>query len=185
MVRLVHENLRLRELALSDPLTGLDNLRSFRARLEEAVGRGGPLVVVMIDLDGMKRLNDTCGHAAGDEGLRRVADALREEVRGAGVAARLGGDEFALLLHATVPGAIRATERIRARIAAAAVDGALDGAPRLSASFGMAELDGALARDGSAAAEELLGRADGALYGAKRAGKNRVELHVVGGRRAA
>ena len=85
-----------------DSLTGLYNRREFRERLDEAVSRsrtnGSPLCVAIIDLDHFKRVNDDLGHAAGDQALKNVAEAVRAALGAADVAGRLGGDEFAVLL---------------------------------------------------------------------------------------
>ncbi|MCP5365901.1 MAG: GGDEF domain-containing protein [Hyphomicrobiales bacterium] len=93
---------RLRDLALTDELTGLLNRRGFLAELQRtlaAAGRaGGDAVLVYIDLDGFKAVNDACGHAAGDAVLRHVAALLADNVRAGDCVGRLGGDEFAVLL---------------------------------------------------------------------------------------
>jgi len=173
---LQRENERLRELAHRDELTGLGNRRRFHGHIDymiEYAGRfGGALSVMMIDLDGMKKLNDLHGHAAGDVALRSVAVVIKQSIRGVDVAARLGGDEFAVVMPATTAAAAaRVAERIRAGIAALE----LPGGARVSASFGVATLAGA-PRGIGFAGEELVARADAALYVAKRAGRNRIEL---------
>jgi GGDEF domain-containing protein len=97
-----HENAdlleRLAYQASHDPLTGLANRTFFTERLAEAVRAGGPVTVVLVDLDGFKQVNDTLGHHAGDLMLVAVADRLRRSVRAGDTVARLGGDEFAMLL---------------------------------------------------------------------------------------
>ena len=93
---------RLREQALSDSLTGLGNRRALEQDLKRELHRasrhGHPLTVAVIDVDGLKGVNDTHGHHAGDALLRRVAAAIRMTVRDEDIGYRLGGDEFALLL---------------------------------------------------------------------------------------
>jgi diguanylate cyclase (GGDEF)-like protein len=129
---------------------------------------GTPLSVVLADLDRFKEVNDTHGHAIGDEALWTFADVLRETMREADVAGRWGGEEFLLLLPgADEDGASQLAERVRARLSARRIAGAPD--LRLTASFGVAEY---VPESG---AERLVGAADRALYQAKRAGKNRVE----------
>ena len=103
------------ERADRDPLTGLLNHRAFHRRLHEEADRaqreGGGLAVVMLDLDNFKFFNDAYGHAAGDEVLRSVADALRGACRSYDTLARFGGDEFALLLPARQAGRADAAAR--------------------------------------------------------------------------
>jgi diguanylate cyclase (GGDEF)-like protein len=168
---LERENLEMRELAHRDELTGLGNRRSFRAKLDYALeyaGRyGGVVSVVLCDLDGMKRLNDLLGHPAGDAALRAVGKLFRASLRGTDHAARLGGDEFGVVMPATPgPAAEHVAERIRQRIAALPLP---DGAA-LAASLGVATAS----EPRAFAADDLITRADAALYAAKRAGKNRV-----------
>jgi diguanylate cyclase (GGDEF)-like protein len=173
---LSRENERLRELAHRDELTGLGNRRRFTSHIdymiEYASRFGGALSVVMIDLDGMKLLNDAHGHAAGDVALRSVAAVIKQSIRGVDVAARLGGDEFAVVMPSTPSAAAaRVAERIRLGIS----ELVLPGGARVAASFGVATLLGA-PRGIGFAGEELIARADAALYVAKRSGKNRIEL---------
>ena len=156
----------LREEALTDALTALPNRRALDERLAEEVRRARryrlPLACAMCDVDGLKALNDTCGHAAGDHALRALADLLREELRETDFAARCGGDEFILLLpHTSADEARRLSARISGRLRAPAGGG-------LGASFGVA----ALGPDGDG--EAMIQAADAALYAAKRAGRNRV-----------
>ena len=162
---------RLVDLSNTDPLTGLRNARLFQARLEHEFARHlryrEPLSVLLVDLDGLKQINDRKGHAGGDAALRRVADAIRRGSRATDLAARWGGDEFALLApHTDQAAATQLAERIRT----AAVEGGEpeDGA---SVSIGVATLDVASSPTGPFA---LVAAADQALYEAKRLGKNRV-----------
>jgi len=179
-LRLVQSQSLLRELAETDPLTGLANLRAFRARLDEEVKRARRyrtlLTCVMADMDHLKSINDQLGHAAGDLAIGAVARTIAEELREADFGARYGGDEFVLLLPHTgrEEGSILA-ERICGRLR----QSPLTVAGRrilLQASFGVAELADAARED---AGGELVRAADAALYDAKRAGRGRV---AVGGK---
>lgn len=157
-------------LAETDPLTGLLNRRALLARLADAtaVARSGNAVLLcVIDLDGFKHVNDSSGHAAGDEVLRAVARALSHTVRETDTIARLGGDEFALLaqlpprVDGTDGGAVLA-ERVRAAVA------------RVGSSAGVTASIGTTLVLGEDDPEHLLVRADGAMYGAKALGGNLV-----------
>jgi diguanylate cyclase (GGDEF)-like protein len=124
--------------------------------------------VVLADLDEFKEVNDAHGHAVGDEVLRVVAEVLRETLRESDVAGRWGGEEFLLLLPgADEEGAAQLAERVRVALAARSIP-SVPGL-RVTASFGVAEYAG------ETNTEQLLEAADGALYRAKRAGKDRVE----------
>ncbi|HSW28499.1 MAG TPA: diguanylate cyclase [Longimicrobiales bacterium] len=165
----------LERLARTDPLTGLANRRDFMERLEQEVERSDryvrPLSLVSLDLDHFKSVNDTHGHAAGDEVLREAARALRSVCRDVDLAARMGGEELALLLPETdAAGARIVAERVRERIAGAAHRSPSGQAFRVTASLGVAT-----ARTG-ASGEALLQAADEALYRAKGAGRNQVVL---------
>ena len=166
---------RLKDLAHRDELTGLGNRRSFQRQLDYALTwadrHGGVVAAVLADLDGLKQINDRCGHAAGDAALRLCAQVFRDSLRHLDHAARLGGDEFGIVMpNTSTDDAARVAERIRARLAEIALPGRLS----LSASFGVATR--ATAKGVGFAAEELVARADAALYAAKRAGKNRVAI---------
>jgi diguanylate cyclase (GGDEF)-like protein len=108
----------LTEMAVRDPLTGLANRRLLDELLEAALQRakrgGAAVTVALLDLDHFKEVNDTYGHAAGDEVLRRTARRLREAVRASDVVARVGGDEFVIVFDAGVSGAAGVVPRIRA-----------------------------------------------------------------------
>jgi diguanylate cyclase (GGDEF)-like protein len=97
----------LQETAARDKLTGLYNRRLFEEQFEAAVARslrtGDDLTLLIVDLDGLKRINDVSGHVAGDQALRTLADALRATIRATDVACRLGGDEFAVILPGSTP----------------------------------------------------------------------------------
>lgn len=178
--RLIEANARLDEMAVSDPLTGLKNVRYFRARMAEAEAQarrsGDPLSLIVVDLDYFKRVNDQFGHETGDDVLRETARAITSVVRGGdtaarldGAVARMGGEEFAILLpDTTTERAMRVGERLLRAIELCAVR-AEEGEVRITASAGVATLAG-----GADASFSLYARADRAMYAAKRAGRNRV-----------
>jgi len=166
---------RLEHLAFHDPLTGLanrsllvDRLRQVLARLAR---RGGTVAVVFLDLDNFKVINDSLGHDTGDRLLKAVAERLRECVRSEDTVARLGGDEFVLLLEgAEDPGdAHRTAKRLNERLAEPFYLGGRE--LFVNGSIGLA-----LARETFEDPEELLRRADLALYKAKEGGKARYEV---------
>jgi diguanylate cyclase (GGDEF)-like protein len=180
------ENVALHELvseqAVTDDLTGLANKRAFRDVMDTEAARAGRfehnLSLLVIDLDDFKLVNDTHGHLQGDEVLRTVGRILAAESRGIDVPARYGGEEFAVALPETdTEGAVEFAERVRSAIEAASipmVDG--PGELRVTASLGLATLPGLAAN-----AHDLFAAADAALYDAKRAGKNRVEVAPAAG----
>jgi diguanylate cyclase (GGDEF)-like protein len=158
---------QLRHLAVSDPLTGIANYRRLLAALEEEIGRSRRALdtfsVLLLDVDGLKRINDRHGHLAGGRALCRVAAAMRASCRSTDVAARFGGDEFALVLPATDENTARS---IAARVCdSLAADGEQ---PPVTVSVGAA----AYPRDGRSV-DALLGAADRALYGMKARGRFR------------
>jgi diguanylate cyclase (GGDEF)-like protein len=165
-------NARLRTLAAVDELSGLANRRSFDAALASEAARtlryGRPLSLIVADLDHFKRINDTHGHAAGDEVIRRIARVLADNARAADLVARYGGEEFAVLLPETgAREAFQLAERMRVAVAGLSVPPV----PwPINASFGVATLQA----DGTPAA--LLSAADAALYEAKAAGRNQTVL---------
>lgn len=167
---LLRESLdRSLELAVTDSLTGLRNRRYVRRHLESLLRTGATAVVLLIDVDRFKTLNDQHGHAAGDAALKAVSGRLRDHVRTVDVVARYGGEEFLVVLSGSgdEEGAAVA-ERLRAAIADDPVKvGGL--ALPVTVSIGLA-----VAR-GQAAADGLIGVADAALYRAKDRGRNRVE----------
>ena len=169
---LVVQSERLEALLFEDALTGLANRRFILTQLAGVVSaarrHGRALSVAIIDIDHFKRVNDEHGHAAGDAVLAAVAHSMREHIRAEDQLGRLGGEEFlALLPDVDAGAAAAAAEKLRAQIAAMKVphDGS-DLAVTISA--GWATWEGE-------APDELLRRADDALYEAKRAGRDRVE----------
>lgn len=165
---------RLAELSATDPLTGLSNARGLFDRLEIELARARryrePLALLLVDLDGLKRINDRFGHHAGDAALRRLADVIRSQLRETDVAARWGGDEFAVMAPNTAKdAAVAMAERIRVLIPGE------DGAWRLSGSLGVVVLDPQDGEDIGDAAT-LMRAADAALYEAKGMGRDRVAL---------
>jgi diguanylate cyclase (GGDEF)-like protein len=165
----------LRYLADHDPLTALLNRRAFRARLDTyanfSARYGGRGAVMVIDVDGLKAVNDRLGHQQGDNLIRRVAATLRERVRSTDIVARLSGDEFAVLMpQSDVEGALQLGEDLRVQVADSfAGDPELAGAT-ISVGITMfgAESDGG--------AEAVLAAADEAMYRAKAEGRNSVSL---------
>ncbi len=160
-------------MARTDALTGLRNRRAFYEL-------GDPLVlnatrsnracaVVMLDIDRFKAINDRHGHGVGDEGIRSMALVLTQHVREGEIAGRLGGEEFGVVLpDATLQDALQLAERLRQQVEAAQV--LVAGTPlAYTASFGVA-----VRGDGCNTLDELLARADKALYAAKEGGRNRV-----------
>jgi len=163
----------LRREAMQDTLTGLANRAQFMRRLKSAYQRQSPegLAVMFVDLDGFKGVNDNFGHNAGDELLREVAQRMRRCVRQRDTVARLAGDEFVVLVEApegAAHEAATAAERILDAFRAPVV---LDEAHEqaIHASLGIAALE---PRDESL--QDLMHRADSAMYEAKRAGGDRV-----------
>jgi diguanylate cyclase (GGDEF)-like protein len=162
---------RLEGQALADSLTGLANRRSFDEELatagDWAAATGRPLALVTVDLDHFKSINDTYGHAVGDQALQAVAGALRGVATPDTVVARLGGDEFVMLMRTDTRGALQATEALRDAVAA--VTTLPGGPPRLS--IGVAVLP-----DDAITVEELSRASDAALYDAKSRGRGQVAV---------
>jgi diguanylate cyclase (GGDEF)-like protein len=163
---------RLRELAMIDSLTGVLNRRAF---LDHADGEwvrhrrhAHALSCAAVDVDGFKRINDTFGHAAGDAVLQHIGALLRATLRASDLPARLGGDEFVALMPETnLEGAFTLGERLLARVTTRPIT-VLDQSLPCTLSIGVASADGC------ASLEELLARADAALYKAKKEGRSRV-----------
>ncbi|SFU78280.1 diguanylate cyclase (GGDEF) domain-containing protein [Methylobacterium sp. 174MFSha1.1] len=171
---------RLDHLARHDHLTGALRRGAFLDRagalLAERAAAGEPAAVLMVDVDHFKQVNDRFGHAGGDRVLAAVAAALQAELPRDAILGRLGGEEFAVLLPgAGAAQAGAAAERLRRRVAALPLPGVIEaGGPPpagVTASFGLASCDARRPQG----LEQLLARADAALYAAKAAGRNRVE----------
>ena len=160
---------QLEDIATRDSLTSVLNARAFTDELGQELGRnrryGRPLALIYLDLDDFKRVNDAHGHATGDAVLRLVADAMRSAVRQSDLVGRLGGDEFAVLMPET-DGTVAHAAATRLVTGIRTV---FRGTPSVTASIGVVSCAGT-----EAGSEELLRKADQAMYEAKRAGKDRV-----------
>lgn len=165
------------EHAHIDPLTGLPNRRALMVRLQREWARierhGGNLAFVMADIDHFKQVNDSYGHGLGDRLLREVAGAIAQQCREVDLPGRYGGEEFAIVIpDETAATAVHLAERCRREIETVCLPARGRGICT-TASFGVADATGA------PSAEELITRADRALYRAKGAGRNRVERDQV------
>lgn len=165
---------QLARIALSDSLTGLFNRAYFDATINQEIARcergGLPLTLLMVDLDHFKKINDTHGHLAGDRALEAVAQVMTSQSRTSDTVCRFGGEEFAIILPETTnANAIIVAERIRKKIAQ------LDLGFSVTASIGV----GSARVTKTLLPDHLIAEADGALYEAKRKGRNRVESAVL------
>ncbi|GAA3930967.1 sensor domain-containing diguanylate cyclase [Luteimonas lutimaris] len=172
--RVAQQNRQLERLNRIDVLTGLPNRRHWDevagSELARYLRSRRPAVVMLIDLDNFKEVNDAHGHAAGDEVLRRVAQVLRESVREIDTPARYGGDEFVVLLtEADVRGARDVAERVRTRFLEIRGEAAVS--EHCTLSIGLAQADRLLVN-----ADDWVRRADAAMYGAKAGGRDRVNV---------
>jgi diguanylate cyclase (GGDEF)-like protein len=181
---LIRENRRLfaevQRLAVTDALTGLFNRHKLDDALANEFERARrykrPLSLIMLDLDGLKVINDTYGHTAGDAALKLVADAIRNAVRRVDMPARFGGDEFAILLpEVELELAMRIAQRVCSKIRPTE-----EQQDMFSVSGGVAQLS-----DDHASVEDFLRAADQALYRAKRAGGQQVKMAVEENEQAA
>jgi diguanylate cyclase (GGDEF)-like protein len=155
---------RVRDLAVTDELTGLPNRRAWNTELPRTIQRvqrtGDPMTVAILDIDHFKRFNDTYGHPAGDRMLKEAAAAWQEQLRTADHLARYGGEEFVVLLpNATAAQACEVIDRMR-----------------LATPLGQSFSAGVATWDGAETSDELTSRADVALYRAKSAGRNRIAV---------
>lgn len=162
--------------ALLDPLTGLLNRRGLERRVRTHLSEGGDLrdgALLLADIDRFKHINDTHGHLFGDKVIRSIAQVLCANIKGRDIAARLGGEEFAAFLPQTsLAGATALAEQIRAGVAAGRIrrkDGD-EQVGQVTLSVGVA------VADAGDSLEQLIERADQALYAAKAAGRNRVSV---------
>jgi diguanylate cyclase (GGDEF)-like protein/PAS domain S-box-containing protein len=180
IVRDISENKKTEEellrLAATDPLTGAFNRREFMALAQQesmrATRYGHSLSIMMLDLDHFKRLNDTYGHAAGDKALQRFTTLCCNALRTVDIFGRWGGEEFVALLPETdAQGAAIIAERLRKIVSQNILD-YNDQKISLTTSIGIAQY-----RTGEVAVEGPLGRADTAVYDAKKAGRNRISVY--------
>ncbi len=168
------KNEELQILAERDPLTNLFNRRAFFDRLEiemeEAGAIGDDLCVIMLDIDHFKSINDTYGHAAGDQLIRALAEIINSLLRSGEVAGRYGGEEFCILIpNADAAVGEKIGERLRKKIEEDARNAIPEHAGRVTTSVGVASLAG-----GADDARRLVDQADQALYASKESGRNRV-----------
>jgi two-component system cell cycle response regulator len=169
LTRVRGERDRFRSEASLDPLTHLPNRKALFAVLEDCIERHEPFAVLFLDLDHFKSVNDEFGHATGDEVLRVASACLRQHARSNDFCSRFGGEEFVILLEgANGVEALRAADRHRRALEELSIEHAR-GAARITASVGIAVWD----PERPSQMEDLLAMADGALYEAKRTGRNR------------
>jgi diguanylate cyclase (GGDEF)-like protein len=172
-VRQRRATLRMRKLALTDELTGVPNRRDVLNRLEELLSKPGEseCCALIIDIDHFKSINDLHGHPVGDEVLKFVAREIRTAVREPAFFGRLGGEEFLIVLPGTtLDGALPAADRFREQIMTVDTTRWLPVRRRITASIGVT-----VSRPGICSSSDMLMRADGALYAAKRGGRNCVK----------
>ncbi|MGC8119860.1 diguanylate cyclase [Marinobacter sp. VGCF2001] len=172
-------NERAQAAAMEDPLTGLHNRRAFfefgLQLFRRAQRHGHPLTLIMLDLDHFKQINDRYGHQIGDAVLERVAALMKARIRDCDIVARIGGEEFAILLPDTRPElAEELAKRLHSLMPSASVN-AGDDTVSPSASFGISAL---LPRDTKL--EDLMSRADTAMYRSKSEGRSRISLDAAG-----
>jgi diguanylate cyclase (GGDEF)-like protein len=170
---LAEHNSALLHLAMTDVLTGVSNRRHFVNVLEHEFVRarryGSPLSVLAFDLDFFKRINDGYGHAVGDEALTNFARVAKQGLRDMDLLGRLGGEEFSILLpNTTMTEALVVAERVRDGVTQISIP-TDNGTLKFTTSVGVAEV-----RQTDTSVDDLLRRADAALYDAKAAGRNRV-----------
>jgi diguanylate cyclase (GGDEF)-like protein len=178
---------RLKQLGMTDPLTGLANRRYFDERLREETTRASryrlPLGCLFIDIDGFKPINDAHGHAVGDRALAMVGACLRKQTRLGDTIARYGGEEFAVLLQGDLKDSLVVAERMRAAVAQLDLrdnDGTDDGARiPLTVSIGVSAHAMQQGADLDGLGRTLVDEADRAMYKAKSDGRNRVATLVV------
>ena len=171
------DNRRLEALATTDPLTRVLNRRALIDRLTSEVDRArrydSSLALLLFDIDHFKQINDTAGHLAGDSVLRQLGALLEDAVRKVDIVARYGGEEFiAILPETSAEGAVIFAERLRERISTHSFDIGAGRIVRLTVSIGIATFPSS----GVASTEDLIARADEALYRAKAGGRNQVKV---------
>jgi diguanylate cyclase (GGDEF)-like protein len=166
---------KMKELAVRDQLTGLLNRRGFNEYGEKAfsVARrtGVPLSLIMTDIDRFKHINDRFGHAAGDTALAHFATLFAEDRRAEDIVARVGGEEFALLLPGTnLRDAMALADQLCSKVGSTPIDLTTIGLP-MTSSFGVAAIS-----EKDSSLDDMIRRADRALYRSKRSGRNQVDL---------
>jgi diguanylate cyclase len=175
-IALSKANAKLAKLSQTDGLTGLNNRRTWEGQVRQEFRRcvrsGGTSSLIMFDIDHFKKVNDTHGHQAGDEVLRRVAMLLSENLRSTDIAGRYGGEEFGIvLLDTDSQGALTFAERLRSKTEAMEIE--YEGVSiRCTISLGIAEIPRTLEDY-----QYWIARADKALYRSKEEGRNRTTLH--------
>lgn len=172
----------LRVMAATDPLTGLFNRRPFEQLGEklvaDALRKGRPLTLLLLDADHFKQINDAFGHGTGDTVLRQLAATLHQQLRSADLIGRIGGEEFAALLPDTATGhALQVAERLRLAVERMGIQ-TLGMAVEVRVSIGLAALEkvDVVSSDPGEQFAELIRAADLAMYAAKRDGRNRVAV---------
>ncbi|HYS55994.1 MAG TPA: diguanylate cyclase [Thermoanaerobaculia bacterium] len=173
---LLETNKRLELLSITDGLTNLFNHRYFQDELarafDESARYGRPLSLAIVDLDFFKKVNDSYGHAVGDEVLKAVSKIFQESIRSTDVAARYGGEEFAMMMPETEPlHAIAFAEKLRTLVESTPIR-TQAGPIKVTVSIGVATVP----HPNIHAAKELIVAADEALYRAKRGGRNQVQV---------
>ncbi len=176
---------RLLRSGFTDVLTGWHNRRYLQVRMNEELARArrdnSSLVCLMIDIDRFKRVNDTHGHAAGDEVLCELAQRIEAEVRASDIAARYGGEEFVVLMPDTdIDSGVLLAERIRRTISSTPIDLRYDASVAITASVGIASVvPDPQDDDFKTLGDALIARADVALYAAKAAGRDQVSVETA------
>jgi diguanylate cyclase len=170
---------RIEGEALTDALTGIANRKKFDRDLTKATSacksKKGPLCLVMSDIDHFKKFNDDHGHLFGDQVLRLVAQTLQKETEGEAIAARYGGEEFGIILpNTSLHSAVRLANGMRESVSAKELikRNTGDNVGRITMSFGVAQFDP------SEDIDSFIARADSALYSAKAAGRNQVQIEL-------